>query len=105
MPFPRSQIQFRRLSAVQMLEPQHMRLGQITHMNVVANAGAVRRWIIVTINLQYTAFAVERLERCRNQVRFRIADFGNLSTFTSAASVEISKAHQTHSVSALVDIN
>src|SRR5437588_2604258 len=96
------EIQLRRQSAVKMLEPENVRLGQITHVNVVADAGAVRRWIIVAINFQYTTFAVNRLERCRNQMSLRVVNLADLSTFISPGSVEITKAHETQSVSAVV---
>ena len=72
-----------------------MRLGQIIHVNVIANAGSIRCRIVVAINLQNTALSVDRLERHGNQVGFRIVNLANFSAFIGPGSVEITKAHET----------
>ena len=48
------------VSPIERLKGQQMRLGQIRYVDVVANAGAVRRWVVLAKNLDALSPARER---------------------------------------------
>ncbi len=66
-----------------------MRSREIDHVNVVANTRTVRRRIIITKDLDVSAFPGRCLQGDRNDVALRIVIFAAL--FTRARGVEISQ--------------
>ena len=65
------------------LERLDVGVGQIGHVNVVAQAGAVRRRIVVAEHLQ-TGAAGRRLDRARNQVNLRRVVLADLAVRVGA---------------------
>src|ERR1700731_3392395 len=79
-----------------------MGTGEVTHMDVIANARAVRGWIIIAENLHVGSLTGRRLENYRNQMRLGIMAFA--TEFRRARGVEIAEAHESHPVGLLVPV-
>src|SRR5207248_3941551 len=68
---------------------QAMRLSQIIHMNIVANAGAVGSGIVVSENHQFFSLAEGNLEREGNEMIFRIVILAELTIRRCAGGVKV----------------
>ena len=73
---------------------ENMGLSEINNVDVIADAGAVRRFVIVPEHLYGGTLAQRRLQDQRNQVRFRIVMFADQSAFIRARCVEIPERHE-----------
>ena len=72
----------------QRIECQNVGAGQVAHVNIVANASAVRRVVVVAENRHRLA-ALDRLEQEWYQVRFRNVLLAQARARLGAASIEI----------------
>src|SRR5208282_2260681 len=110
-----SQIDGQRVTALfEMLQCPHVGIGKIVHMNVVADAGAIRSRIVGSIDLQLGDLQFGDLqlnsipggggESERNQVRFGIVKLANLAAFIGSGSVEIAQPHRAESIGAVVSL-
>ena len=98
MTFPGAQVHSKTIvSTLQLLKRQHVRVGKIVHVDVVANTGAVRSWVIVTIDPQLPALR-GCFERQRNEVGLGFVQFANFPALIGAGSVEIPKAGEAQAV-------
>src|SRR6266404_1740560 len=70
-----------------------MGFGNIQHMDVIADAGAVGRRIVVAKNFDVRGCGLNGLQDARNQMRFGAASFSALSR--SASDIEIAKRNIT----------
>ena len=70
-----------------------MGIGQITDMDVIANAGAIRRVVVVAEDLQVGSMATHHVEHQRDQVGFRVVLFAEISVRISAGGVEVAEDH------------
>jgi hypothetical protein len=75
------------------MQGKHVRFCQIGDMHVVANAGAIRGFVVISEDRQMRNPASGRLEGSRYQVRFRIVPFAQFAVRVGAASVEIAQRH------------
>src|SRR5258708_29984022 len=75
--FASSQIESDRIATfLQMLQGFHVRIGQVIHVDVVANAGSIRSGIVTPENLEFGAF-LRSGKRERNQVGLGIMQFAD----------------------------
>ena len=81
-----------------------MRLSQIIDMNVVANASAVRRWIIGAEDLQLRALSCRGSQRQRNQMGFGIVRFTDFAALIRPCGVEIAQTGKAQSVRIVVTL-
>src|SRR5205823_11664638 len=75
------------------IELEHMRVRQIDYVNVVANARAIARGIVVTNNLNVGPRASRRVQHQRNQMCFRIVPFAE--SFAGSGGIEVTKTRIT----------
>src|SRR3954466_3079271 len=66
-----AQVEVNPLSGSQCFERHEVGLGQIVNVDIVADATAVRGWIVVAENRDPLALAESDLEQVWNQMRFR----------------------------------
>ena len=71
-------------------------------MDVVADAGAIRRWIISAKNLAVLRLAERNFEHVRNEVRFDAMILTELST--RASGVEITERNEFEPVNLLIPV-
>ena len=64
-------------------------LGQIRNMDIIPDAGAVRRIIVCSENGDVVPLPQRNLEDQRNQMGFRIMRFSDLSVWMGSAGIEI----------------
>ena len=76
-------------------ERAHMRIGQIGHMNIVANRGSIGRRIIGPIKIERGPKPLRRGDRQRNQMRFRRVIFAQGSAGVRARRIEIAQRGRT----------
>ena len=62
----------------QPIQPQHMRAGKVHDMHIIADAGAVMGWIVVTMDCQRRAGTCHGLYHDRDQVGFGLVPFADL---------------------------
>ena len=86
------------------LHSAHVRVGEIVHMNVIANAGAVRSRVVGPVDLQLAPGRGGGGKRQWNQVRLRVVEFADLAAFIGSRSVEIAQAYRAQSVGAAVSL-
>jgi len=86
------------------LQRAHVRIGQIVHMNVVANAGAIRRRVVGAVDPQLWSVRGGSGKRQWNQMSFRIVELANFAAFVGPGGVEITETHRAQSVSAAVSL-
>ena len=82
------------------VERPHVGIGQIGHVDIVAQAGSVRRRIIVAEHLQARAPG-RRLDGARNHVNLGRMIFADLPVRIRARGIEISERHRAQAVRAL----
>src|SRR5579864_2648144 len=87
-----------------MVQRLHMRACQIVHMNIVANAGSIRRWIIRSKHLQLGSRPGSRLQSQWNEVRLGIVEFADLPALVCTCCVEVPEAGIAKSISAVVGL-
>src|SRR6202790_4713289 len=73
---------------------------EVTHMDVIANARAVRGWIVIAENLNVGPLMGRRLKNNGNQVRLRIVLLATQRR--CACGVEIAETHVAQAVGLLV---
>ena len=83
----------RRRRVSRCFQRQHVCLGQIVDVNVVANAGSIGRGIVGAKQLQFGRVLRSPLSMRRNQVSFRMVNFADGSALVSSGGVEVSQAH------------
>ena len=83
------------------VEGEHVRLRQIRDVDVVAEARAVRRRIVVAEHLK-SPEAERRVDRTRDHVGFRMVILTELTLGIGAGGVEVAKCHRPKAVGALV---
>src|SRR5262249_37087511 len=81
-----------------------MRLGKISHVDVVANAGSIGSWVIIAINFEGGTLALNGLEHDGNQMSFGFMQFPDGSGLIGSGSVEVTEDDETQSVSAAVGL-
>src|SRR5262252_4217044 len=74
--------------------------GQVADMNVVAQAGAIRRRIVVAEHLKPRAPG-RRVDRSRDDVNLRRMIFADFAVGIGTRGVEIAKRHEVNAVRAL----
>ena len=110
MPAAGSQIDGQRAAAFfadaifKVLQRAHVRIGQVVHMNVVANTGAIRRRVVGAVDPQRWSVRGGGGERQWNQMSFRIVELANFAAFVGPGGVEITETHRAQSVSAAVSL-
>src|SRR5581483_7934588 len=67
-----------------------MRLSEVVHMNIIPNAGTVRRVVVSAVNLQRIS-AVGGCERQGNQVGLWIVELADFAAFIRARGIEVTK--------------
>ena len=73
----------------QLTKRQYMSARQIDHINVIANARAVRRWIIIAKHFNHLALPGRNLQGDRYQVSFRRVNF--TKAFARSRGVEVAE--------------
>ena len=58
-------------AALQPVQRQQMRIGEIGYVHVVTQAGSVQRGVVVAIHVKLPAPAERRVDHQRNEVRLR----------------------------------
>src|SRR5208337_4644660 len=95
-------------AAFKVLQRSYVRIGEIVHMNVVANAGAVGSRVVGAVDLQLGSVRGGGGDRQRNQMSFRVVELANLAavvfTVCGARCVEVAQTHRAESVSAAVSL-
>ena len=76
-------------AAQQVFERKNMRLRQIAHMDVVADTGAVGRWVVRAEHRDLAALSVCDLQDQRNEVGFGEMRFAERTVRMRAAGIEI----------------
>ena len=79
------------------LECPHVRVRQIRHVNVIAQARAVGRRVVVAEHLQ-AASARRRVDRARDDVDFRRVIFADLAVRIGARGVEVPQRHRMNAI-------
>ena len=87
-------------AAAEMLESANVRIGQIGHVNVIANGSAVGRRILVAEYADFFMRIGGRGENVGDQVGFRIMIFA--AAFRGAGGVEIAEAHGFQAVGCVI---
>ena len=77
----------------QAAEAEHMGFGQIAHMDVIADAGAIGGGVVVAEDLQVGAAARHHIKHERDQVGFRVVVFTQIAIGIGAGSIEIAENH------------
>src|SRR6266446_6220856 len=80
-------------ASFKVLQRSHVRIGEIVHVNVVADAGAVRSWVVRSEDLQLGSVLGGGGKRQWNQMSLRIVEFANLAAVIASRSVEIAQTH------------
>src|SRR5271157_5838191 len=75
---------------------------QIVDMDVVANAGSIRRRVIPAEHLQFGSQARRRAEGKWNQMRLRIVQFADFSAVVCAGGIEVAQTCETEPVGAVI---
>ena len=86
--------------AQQALQPQHVGIGQITDMDVVADAGAIRRRIVIPEDLQIGTLAAHHIEHQRDQMGFRLMVLAQITGRISTGRIEIAEDHARQAIGA-----
>ncbi len=76
----------------QRFQRQDVRVCQVQHMNVIADAGSIGRIVIIAIYRNGVALAQCHLQHQRDEVRFRGMIFPDVAVGMSAAGVEVAQA-------------
>ena len=71
-------------------------------MDVVADTGSVRRWIVRAKDLQLGALTRRRGQRQRNQVRFWVVQFADLSALIGSGGIEVAQVREAHTIGVIV---
>src|ERR1700722_15407472 len=79
-----------------------MRIGQVAHVNIVADPRSVRSWIIGAKDLEVVDMALQRHHGSRNEMRFRVAEFAYVSFGIRTAGIEITKYSQAKAIGSRV---
>ena len=82
------------------VERAHVRIGQVAHVNVVAQAGAVGRRIVVAEHLQRPP-AGRRFDRARNQVDLGLVVLADRAVGMRARGIEVAQRDPAQAVRAL----
>ena len=77
----------------QIFHSQHMGIGQIHHVDVVADAGAVGGGVVGAVNGDVVADALGRFQDDGDQVRLRVVGFADGAIEGSAGGIEIAQCH------------
>src|SRR3989338_4114947 len=81
-------------AAKKRLERQKMRRGQVLDVNVIANAGAVRRVVVVAEDHELFVLSGDGAKDVGNDVRFGLMALAGLPSRMRAAGVEITQGHE-----------
>ena len=100
---PRVDLDGRR-AAREVLERQEVRFGQVDHVDVVANRGAVGRRVVGAEDLQLAPAPQGRLDGERNQVRLRVVIFADFAFRVGPRGIEIAQRRVVKVVGALVPL-
>src|SRR5438093_11660494 len=84
-----AQVVAQAIAGLQLLQSEQMSLGEIVDVNIVANAGAVRSWIIGAVNLDMRSPSQDGLQNERDQMGLRVVVFANGSIGAGAGGLEI----------------
>ncbi|GCE85355.1 hypothetical protein MSKU9_3496 [Komagataeibacter diospyri] len=88
-------------SGIEQGQDQDMRVSQIGHMDIVANAGAIMCRIIIAKQLQPRTTPQDAVNCQRDQMCFRLMIFPQPPQRVSACCVEIAQAGATHAMNAV----
>src|SRR6185437_704978 len=72
---------------VHMRQRENMRIGDVAYVHKVAQARAIRRFVIVAIDVEALAVACRGIQHQRNQVRFRLVSLALLSCGAGGAEI------------------
>ena len=75
----------------EVLERQHMRAGEIAHMNVVTHGSAVRRRIVCSKHRDIGSLTRSRVEYERNEMGLRIVILADLGRGIGAGGIEVTQ--------------
>jgi len=88
-----SQIQSHRTTTIgKMFQREQVCLGQIGDVNVITDAGAIRCWIVRTVEFQFGSRSCDGLQRRRNQMSLRFVQFPDFSAVVASRSVEVTQS-------------
>jgi hypothetical protein len=68
-----------------------MNVGEVFHVNVIADARAVSRWIVVAEDPDGMALPKRHLEHTRDQMRLRMMVFAHSAVRCGAGGVEVAQ--------------
>src|SRR5678815_644118 len=100
----RPQVDRLRGPAGQIFQRQHVRFGQIAHVNVVPDTSAVGSWIFVPENFERRTLTTDGFESRGNEVSFRAVHFADGPGFIRPGGVEVTKIHVAQTVSRAVGL-
>src|ERR1700730_9878403 len=86
-------------AAIEMLQPLHMGLRQIVHMDVVTHTSAVRRGVLVSEDFERRTLTANRFESGRDQVSLGRVHLADGALFICPRRIEIAKAHIAQTIS------
>src|SRR5258706_12060706 len=88
---PASQVERDGLAALfEMLQGEHMRVGEVVHVHIITETSAVGRGIVGAEDFQLGAIAGGG-ECQRDEVSLRIMELADLSTFIGTGGVEVAE--------------
>ena len=93
-----AEIQFETFSGLQKLKRLQVRRGKIVNMDIVANARAIWRWIVVAEHGDVLALSQCNLQDKRNKMRFWIMIFANVAIGRCTRRIEVSQRGVSQSV-------
>src|SRR5262249_28125025 len=82
-----------------MLERQHMRPGEIVHMNIVTHGRAIRGRIVCSEHRDISPPTASGIKPKRNEMGLRIVILANLSCWIGAGGIEVTQPGRSYSVS------
>ena len=72
---------------------RHVRSSEIGYVDIVADAGSIRRLVVVTEDVEPVDLAIGRHEGARDKVRFGIVPLASLAVGIAAAGIEVTERH------------
>jgi len=93
-----SEVRFQGLAVGQVLESSDVSFGEVGDVDVVADARAVGRRVVVAVDVEGGALAVDGFESRGDEVGFGIVDLADFTAFVGAGGVEITEADEAQPV-------
>lgn len=85
-----------------MLQGTDVSVGEVGDVDVISQAGAIRRRVIVAEDLKLGAICCRRSKSEWDQVRFGVVEFADLSAVVGSGGIEVAQAGRPQAVSSVV---